>query len=782
MVRIAGSAKGARRAGRFVLAGALLAAAARAQTPQAPPSQPPTSSPPAAAPQAAPASTPAPDRITFDLKVPADRGGGSVSGAADAIETFDEATVAATGAVEIKYRDLTVQAERLVLHRDSMTLEAEGDVVFDQGPQRIAGQRVDFDLVERKGTFWNASAYVQPDYYFSGDVIAKTGPQDYAVTAGRFTSCTGDPTPDWSFKMSSADVELGGYARVRNARLNIKKLPVFYWPYILWPAKTERTSGLLVPNIGYSKRRGSYLGLAYYQTLGPSYDTTLYLDGYSGGFYGFGDELRYRPSDTTRGEALAYYFYNDESRKSGWKLKWSHEATQLPWGLRGVVDVEHYSDFLLFRDFERGERDNTRRYLYSNAFVAGNWGAQSLNVLLDQRETFITDTDTVTQRQLPEIEYRLRERKLGELPLYLSLAATGSYLQSTRDGSYDAGYGRFDVEPELKLPVRPAPWLSLALSAGGRATWWGDSLAAYRPNAETGQSELRCGDRIAETGEIYCGESLDRVYPSAGVEMVGPSFSRIFELSGKHFAKLKHIIEPRWSYGYLGTFEDQDRVAQFDEIDVLRPSNVAEVAIVNRVLAKPAEGSEGKSKGGGAFEIFSFELAQAYSFDAQQPLQSSSDGSATSARSALFGKLRFSPGKSFSLQAQVQYNTLFPGLDATSLSGTARLPRGNLGLTWFTRYRAETGETLSDQVRLSFGADIVKDRLRLDGQINYDVAAGEFQQQRYFLNYVSQCWSIRLEGREYRRASVTDRDYRFALTFKNVGTFLDLTGGSSVAN
>lgn len=772
MRRIAGTATGARHAASLAIAGALLAMGAGAQAPPPAPAQqaPPQASAPAPA-------QPAADRITFDLKVPAERGGGSVSGAADTIETFDEATVAATGAVEIKYRDLTVQAERLVLHRDSMTLEAEGDVVFDQGPQRIAGQRVDFDLVQRTGTFWSATAFVHPDYYFSGEVIAKTGPEDYAVSAGRFTSCTGDPTPDWSFAMSSADVELGGYAKVRNARLNIKKLPVFYWPYILWPAKTERTSGLLVPNIGYSKRRGSYLGLAYYQTLGPSYDTTFYLDGYSEGFYGFGDELRYRPSETTEGEALAYYFYNDESQKSAWKLKWAHEAKQLPWGLRGVVDVEHYSDYLLFRDFERGERENTRRYLYSNAFLAGNWGAQSLNVLLDQRETFITDADTVTQRQLPEIEYRLRERKLGGSPLYLSLAATGSYLQSTRDGSYDAGYGRFDVEPELKLPVRPAPWLSLAISAGGRATWWGDSVVASRPNAETGQLEPRCGDRLAESGEIYCGESLDRVYPAAGVEMVGPSFSRIFELSGKHFAKLKHIIEPRWSYGYLGTFDDQDRVAQFDEIDVLRPSNVAELAIVNRVLAKPA----GENKGG-AFEIFSFELAQAYSFDTEQPLQSSADGTQTSASSALFGKLRFNPAKSFSLQAQVQYNTLFPGLDATSLSGTARLPRGNVGLTWFTRYRAETGDTLSDQVRLSFGADIVKDRLRLDGQINYDVDAGEFQQQRYFLNYVSQCWSIRLEGREYRRSTVTDRDYRFALTFKNVGTFLDLTGGSSVAN
>ena len=767
-----GSVPGAsrRRARRWWFAGLAMASlmgAAGAQTPPSP------AEPPATPPAASPPAVAAPERITFDLKVPSERGGGVVSGAADAIEALDETAVTASGAVEIKYRDVTVRAERLTFHRDSMTVEAEGDVVFDQGPQRIAGQRVDYDLIAKTGTFWSATAFVHPDYYFSGDVIAKTGPLDYAVTDGRFTSCTGDPTPDWSFAMSSADIEIEGYARVRNARLNVKKLPVFYWPYMLWPAKTERTSGLLVPNIGYSKRRGSYLGLAYYQVLGPSYDNTLYLDGYSEGFYGAGDEFRYRPSESTRGQALAYYFYNSEVEDGGLKLNWTHEASKLPWGLRGVIDVEHYSDYLLFRDFERGERENTRRFLYSNAFLTGNWGAQSLNVLLDQRETFIgTGEETIVQRQLPEVEYQLRERKLGELPLYLSLAATADFLQNVRDGYYDVGYGRFDLKPELKVPLRPAPWLSLAVSAGGRATWWGDSLSTFVVDPVTQTGAQRCGDRLAETGEIYCGEALERIYPTAGVDIVGPSFSRIFETSGRRFSKFKHVVEPRWSYGYLGTFDDQDRVAQFDEIDALRPSNIAEVALVNRVLAKPAG-----ENAGGAFEIFSFEIAQAYSFDAEQPLQTSQDRSLESSESALFGKLRYNPSKAFSLQAQAQYNTLFSGLDSTSLSGTARLPRLDLGLTWFTRYRPEFDTTSSDQVRLSFGAELVRDRLRFDGQINYDIENGEFQQQRYFLNYVSQCWSVRLEGREYRRGDVLDRDYRFALTFKNVGTFLDVSGG-----
>jgi lipopolysaccharide assembly outer membrane protein LptD (OstA) len=524
--------------------------------------------------------------------------------------------------------------------------------------------------------------------------------------------------------------------------------------------------------------------------LGPSYDNTVYVDLYSEEFLGLGDEFRYHPTERTKGRITGYYFngpvsqFEDghleggEPKESAWRVDWQQVTEDLPMGLRGVIDIEHYSDFELFRDFERNERDNTRRFLYSNAFLSGNWGAQSATLLLDQRETFLSDgEDSVEQRQLPELDYRMRERRLGSLPLYLSIAGNASYLQASHDGSYDVGYGRFDVAPELKLPLRPATWLSVAITGGGRATWWGDSYAEPVANPDTGVVERRCDDRIAGTDELYCGESLTRVYPTASFEMIGPSFSRIFDSPGGYFSKFKHVVEPRWTYGFLGAFDEQERVAQFDEIDLLRPSDVAGFALINRLLAKRDDPLNPNVST--AFEILSFELSQAYSFDDEQPLQRSQNRLVTSSESPIFAKLRYNPAKTFSLQAQAAYSTLFSGLDSTSFSGIARLPRVDLGLTWFTRFNPEFGETQSDQARLSFGLDVLPQRLRIDGQISYDIENAEIQQQRYFVNYISQCWSVRFEAREYTRGEIVDRDYRFALTLKNVGTFLDISGGLS---
>jgi len=59
---------------------------------------------------------------------------------------------------------------------------------------------------------------------------------------------------------------------------------------------------------------------------------------------------------------------------------------------------------------------------------------------------------------------------------------------------------------------------------------------------------------------------------------------------------------------------------------------------------------------------------------------------------------------------------------------------------------------------------------------------GLLQQQRYILNWTSQCYGIRLELRDFRAGEgtrVRDKDFRFSLSLKNVGTFLDLTSRSS---
>lgn len=714
---------------------------------------------------------PDPNRIRFQLPFPEERGGGTATGTAGSIQYLRESYVILDGGVELRYQDMRLAARRLEADLQTQVVQAEGDVVIDQGPQRLTGASALWNLETRTGTLTEATAFVDPDIYFSGAEVSRVSESVFTVERGTFTSCS-DEVPDWSFRVKRARVEVEGYAHIRGASMRVKKVPVLYTPYLLWPAKRDRASGFLVPQPGYSSRRGTSLSLAYFQTLGRSWDTTFFTDLYSGQFLGLGNELRWAPSEGSEGIFEGYVIRAPEGQRGPngeqwrWKTSFTHATTNLPFGMRAVVSYRDYSDFDYLRDFERDFDRNSQRSIYSRGFATGNWGAHSLNLLADDRQTLITGTNTITQSRLPEIEYRLRPTRLGKLPLYLDVESSVAYLSVERSAAYNGSYGRFDALPNLTLPIRAWPWLSVSLNAGYRYTWYGDSLCQAG-----GEGDLACGSG----GLGFVGDGLSRGIPTAGVAVVGPSFSRIFEKKVGSFGKFKHVIEPRWNYSFFDDVDpvDQSRTPLFDEVDTVQSRNVGRFTLVNRLLAKPAEGE------GAAREILSFELSQAYSFDDTKPLQQG--GGESTQEGPIDALLRFEPGAGTSLKAQFSYNTQFDRLTSRSLSGSLGLGRHNVGLTWFTRFRAVDGETQDDQARLWANLDLLPQRLQLQAQLNYDLDDSFLQQQRYLVAYTSQCYAFRLEVRELRFGDQRDRDYRFSLSLKNVGTFLDLSGRQSTA-
>ncbi len=728
--------------------------------PEAPtPSGAPQTTGEPARPPVTPAGPPGagPDRLDFQLKFTNSHGGGSAAGSAADLEYKREDYAVLTGGVQIRYQDIDLKADRAEIDLETKVVTATGNVILDQGPRRLTGDDLTFNLETKTGKLNNATGQVAPDYYFTGTEVAKTGDNTYTVTNGIFTSCS-QKTPDWSFRLRQARVEVEGYAHVRSASMRAKKLPVFYTPYILWPVKSERSSGFLIPDLGYSDRRGTSIGLAYFQTLGRSYDTTFHLDLYSEDFLGIGNEFRYQPALGTKGSLIGYYVHDPEVDDWRWKVEWNHTTEDLPWGMRGVVQYSDYSDFNFFRDFERAFDRNTLRFIDSRAFVTGNWGPHLLNTQITSRETFVGFEDSIEQRRLPEIEYRLRSTRLGRTPFYLQIQSSLNYLDISRPNSYQGSYGRADLLPQVTLPVRTFPWLSLSVTGGERVTWYGDSLNASQTS--------------------FSGDSLTRAFPVASAEVVGPSFSRIFDAKVGGFAKFKHLIEPRWTYTYFGEIEDANLVPLFDELDTPRSANIGRFALDQRILGKPDKAN------GVAREVLFFELARNYSFDDAQPLQVSvRDRTVNTVEGPIQALLRFNPTDRITLKAEATYETLFPGISSTGLTAGFGFGRpGSMAVTWFTRSQPETGDSLSNQVRLNGVLAVPFLHVRMEGQLNYDFEQQLLQQQQLIMNYTGQCYGLRLELRDFRAGTgprTRDKDIRFSLTLKNVGTFLDLNSRSS---
>src|SRR6185369_376841 len=204
---------------------------------------------------------------------------------------------------------------------------------------------------------------------------------------------------------------------------------------------------------------------------------------------------------------------NSTGRATRWKLRLDHTSSDLPGDVRAVVSIRDYSDINYLQDFERSYNLNSSRQIQSTAFLTKNFGNDSVNLRFERTETLFSSD--VIQERTPSLEYSHRTAKIGPTPFYGALDASFSQLFVNRGtGEAHGSYERADLHPVLSLPVKNIPWLSLTASGGGRVTYYSDSVTP-----------------LTTSGQDFSGRELTRSYGQAGLSLVGPSFSRIYDFS-----------------------------------------------------------------------------------------------------------------------------------------------------------------------------------------------------------------------------------------------------------
>jgi LPS-assembly protein len=687
------------------------------------------------------------------------------------------------GDVTIEYQDIKLRADKITNNFRTKDVVAEGHVIIDQGPTRVTADRAIYNLDTKTGTFFHATGALEPSMYFTGEKIEKIGEQTYRMTNGIFTSCDID-NPSWSFHVGQAEITLDDYAHMRDVSFRAHKLPVFWTPRLIWPTKKDRSRGFLIPRILFSNRFGTRLETGYYVPFGDSADLTTYVDANTEGYNGVGIDARYVPSpDVKVGELNAYIVHDAESGREQWRYAYKHTHENLPGGFRGVIDAEDFSDLDFFRKYDRDPRLHTKSQIYSSAYLTKNRSNYSLNILADRREILLGAGAVVSTElsqsfeQLPALQFRSYPTRIGGSPFYYSLESSASHLVTRSTGfalSPDADYYRADVFPTLSMQLRTPAWFSVRPQISLRETYYSSSLA--KPDPDNPFAPQKTVDK-----------SLSRRYAQGQVEVVGPSFTRIFNKQMFGFERIKHVIEPRFRYVYTSDVNNQDRVIRFDTVDtpffpIVRDS--VEYSLTQRVI--------GREKGEHASprEILSFSLRQTVSLDG--PFTSATGGnlpgSSTTPNSGqkfqpLLASLHVNPYQSITFDANATFGNVSHQLDQSSLSanliGTGKNSDKYLSMTWFATYQPPpTGTTpvidsSTSQVRLNTGSSLWRDRLRADVQLNFDAKKGTFLEQRYLFGVNAACYGVALEFRRYVVFDPQPRpifNYGIAVTLKNVGT------------
>ena len=674
------------------------------------------------------------------------------------IEAQADEYIIVTGGVTIEYQDIKLRADKITFNQKTRDVVAEGHVVIDQGPTRVTANQTIYNLDSKTGTFFNATGAMDPEMYFSGDRIEKLDEDTYKLTNGVFTSCDLD-RPAWSFRVGEAEVTLNDYARMKDISFRAKNFPIFWAPRLIWPTKRDRSKGFLIPRARFSNKFGARLQTGYFIPMGESVDATIYGDISTMEYFGAGAEVRYVPSENVKiGDFRGHLVNNAERGGLEWKYQFRHAQDNLPGGFRGVVDVQDYSDLEFFRRYDDEPGLHTASNIYSSAYLTRNSPNYSLNILSERRDIELPDR-RLRSEQLPSLQLRMLPRQVADTPFYFSMESSASRLRTGAvigtERIVDADYFRTDIFPTLSMRLRTPQWLSVKPQVSVRQTWYS---ASRDPLTNTVDDE----------------ESISRFYAQGLVELVGPSFSRVFDRPAGGFSRFKHVIEPRFTYLRTTDVDDQNRIPSFDIVDTPSLPIVQDTVtyqLTQRIIGKEAAG------GGNAREIASFTLRQSVALS--DPFDTENGISTQDHRfTPLTANLRFNPYQSITFDGNAVFGNVSHQLDHVSVSanliGTGRYADKYLHLTYFASLeQPNRPDSDSSQVRINTGSFVVPDRVRADVQLNFDAKTGRFLEQRYLTGWTGSCYGVALEYRRYLVFGIEEENlssYNIAITLKNVGT------------
>jgi len=177
------------------------------------------------------------------------------------------------GNVVIKQSGRTLRADWVAFNRKTGVGVASGAVQLEDQGDVVTADFVEFEIETIEGTLHGARLESQTSRFrASAKEIAKTGARTYSFKEGRFTTCR-CPDPDkpdpWVLSSEEAKIEVEGYAVARNTTFEVFGVPLAWIPWMVFPVKTERQTGLLFPEFSLGSFHGFELGLPFFWAIRP---------------------------------------------------------------------------------------------------------------------------------------------------------------------------------------------------------------------------------------------------------------------------------------------------------------------------------------------------------------------------------------------------------------------------------------------------------------------------------------------------------------------------------
>jgi LPS-assembly protein len=677
-------------------------------------------------------------------------------------EQVEKGHVKAEGYVDIHSGDVHLTADRVEFWNEEMRVIAEGNVVYEQGDQKIIATRLEADLRTKTGRFFNAHGRTGADLYFYGDVLEKISEDTYVVEGGVFTSCA-QPVPRWNFTSGRATIRRDHHVALHNPFLKVKSIPVFYAPYLYYPINEQgRSTGLLLPRIGNSSLKGFLFNQGFFWAINRSMDATFAYERFSLVGNGGTVEYRYVTSQASRGQ-VSTFFVNDSTNNTREYTVNGSVNQELPGGFRSIARVDYFSTFDFQQRFQESYDRATQRSKRASGTISKAFGQYNLRVLFDRNDTSFGENIAV-RKVLPQVTFGSRASRLGPTPVLFSFDSEASSLGRSI-GAQVFEYSRFDVAPTLSYPFTGLSYLTMRASVTGRYTHYGSSQTASGAIAD---------------------EPVDRHYVETAVDVRGPTFAKIFNTPGNFYAiRYKHVIEPQIVWSYRTRVDQFDSIPKFDGNDYIPGTNQVAFSLVNRVLAKRVVNGKEQST---PAQMLTWTLSQRYFFQTNASLYDpqfstpyyTAEG-IPSSYSPITSRVNFRPSRTLSATWNLDYDLNFHAVRSASTTGNFSGDWGSLSGVWTRRNIPGRTAAIPDIVRSSFrvgGSVNIGAGLQAHADASYDWSLKILRNFRAGVVYNVQCCGFLFDYNRFNFGNFRDENtFRFGITLANVGSFGTSLGG-----
>jgi LPS-assembly protein len=709
---------------------------------------------------------------------------------ADEIDYNEKAgTYIGKGNVVITKGDKTLTADFVRFDQKTMTVYAKGHVIMTAGEDTLTGTSIEMNLEAETGTVYNGTIFFKENhFYIKGDTIQKTGKDSYAIDKASITTCDSDK-PAWKITGRNLKVTIEGYGFVKHAALWAKQVPVLYTPFLVFPVKLRRQSGLLAPQLGYSTRKGAEYDQPFYWAINESSDATFYSDymGYRGEKLGL--EYRYILDESSKG-TLMFDFLDDKKVDDGtpystehwgygddtvlrtnsdrywFRMKHDHA---MPFDLFLKLDLDVVSDQDYLHEFKGGYTgfDKTDNYFYTTfgrdldeyddpirvnrLNVSRIWSNYSLNAEARWYDNVIArrqlDTDTTLQK-LPFIEFSALKQRLFNTFSYFDLDSEYTYF-FREDGT--KGH-RFDVHPRLYLPLRYKHYFTFEPSLGVRETAW-------RIDEDENTSTENDWKLHRELYDVMLDLSTELFH--------------IYRINGKGIDKIKHSIRPQIVYYYVPNDPDLSLYPNFEEeIDQIQKKNLVTYSITNTFTSKSKNHTKEKDKSQKTEykepsytygEFCRLKLEQSYDINEAKEGNPENWANKEEKRpfSPIYGELELIPGNYFSMHADAQwcqYESDFLSHNVAVNVSDKRKDR----IFVEHRYTRNLSQSIYTDLLLK-----ISNRLSAYSSYERNIYDRKTIKSSFGFLYKAQCWSIEL-GYTHEE---DDRSYVFMINLHGLGGF-----------